>query len=254
MKTFWRAVSAAGLLAAISACGGGGGDGDDSGTGLVPAAPALGATLYSDATVLRPMVDEAVWQYEGVDYDGASYANTVSQAAQTVGVMESATNAFNSGAGSVHLAVEGGSVVRRDATFSDGSVVALDDQVELRSPVRVNDQYVIFDQRDPDPQGDSDGDGVNDPFDMAMYRRVIGRENVQLPNLPDQQAVRVDTVVTARIVLSKTGTTQHVFTQTTSTWYAPSRGIARQQQTFLGPTGGAVRRTEQLTGWSGLPG
>jgi hypothetical protein len=230
-----------------------GGDDKNEGAGLVPAAPPIGVTLYSDATVLRPMVPGAIWQYEGVDSDGTGYSSTVSQAAQSVGVMESSSNAFNGGARGLHLAAVDGNVVQLDGLDASGGFVDYDDPVELRSPVRVNDQFVIFELHDEASLSDSDGDGVGESFDMAMYRRVIGLETVRLAGLADQQAVRVDTVLAARAVLSRTALVQPVFTETTSTWYAPSRGIVRQTRTFVGPTGGSLVTSENLTGWSGLP-
>ncbi|HEV8689497.1 MAG TPA: hypothetical protein VGQ91_04305, partial [Ideonella sp.] len=68
----WRVGAAAALLSGLLAgCGGGGGGGDERTTsGLVPAAPTPGATLFADATVLRPLVPGASWSYSGTDPDG----------------------------------------------------------------------------------------------------------------------------------------------------------------------------------------
>lgn len=253
MNAIWRAAFAAAVAALVAGCGGGGDGKGEDGSGLIPAAPAPGATLFSDATVLRPMVAGATWQYEGTDHDGSSYTNLVTQAPSAVGVIESASNTLGGGSGSVHLAVVDKNVVQLDAVFSDGTAVDLEDPIELRSPIRVNDQIVVFDEREPDPQSDADGDGTNDPFLIAMYRRVIGMETVQLPASQAREAVRVETVLTARVLLSTSGMTQHLFTETTSAWYAPSLGIVRRQRSFVGPDGGAIRSAEDLAAWSGLP-
>ena len=74
MKNMWRRTAvrlmAGGALALLVACGGGGGGNaapapspTPQGTGLVPAAPALGASLLSDASTLRPARDQSVWTY-----------------------------------------------------------------------------------------------------------------------------------------------------------------------------------------------
>jgi len=254
MAMFWRGALVAALVTTVSACGGGGGDDEGaSGTGLVPAAPPLGATLYADAAVLRPMVPGATWDYAGTDSSWVSYTNTVSQAAHAVGVTESSSNTFNFGPGSVHMALVNGEVVQLDATDKDGAYVELDDVVELRSPVVVNDQYVLFDERSEGTFDDADGDGVSEAAEMALYVRVIGLEDVQLAGLPTQQAVRVDQVLVARAVMSKTGLAQYLFTDTFSTWYAPSLGVVRRRQAFAGFSGGVVTSDERLTGWAGLP-
>lgn len=255
MTTSKRMVA---VLAAVvlSACGGGGGGDDDHGTGLVPAAPALGDTLAADATSLRPLVPGAVWQYAGTTPSGASYDNTVSHAAAATGVTESGTNTYDSGAGSVHVVASNGSIVQPDPEDLDGDGVAdVSNFVELRSPVRVNDQIVAFDERVPGLVPDVDGDGRAEYLDLAVYSRVMGAEDVALDGLPTQHAVRVDHVVIGRVVLSKDGSKLPSVSSTQSIWYAPDLGIVRRR--LDAPSEDGLSRDvtdERLTGWSGLPG
>ncbi|MGM9491638.1 hypothetical protein [Ideonella sp. YS5] len=252
--TWMVAVLAA---AALAACGGGGGDdsGDD-GTGLVPTPPALGATLAADATTLRPLVPGAVWQYSGTNASGGSYENTVSHASATPGVTETGTNTFDTGAGSVHVVAVNGSILQPDPEDVDGDGVAdVSNLVELRSPVRVNDQIVAFDERIPNLVPDVDGDGRAEFFDLAIYSRVIGAEDVALEGLPTQSAVRVDHIVIGRVVLSKDGTKLPSVSSTQSIWYAPDLGIVRRRLDAPSDDGLSREVTdERLTGWSGLPG
>lgn len=253
LRTMLAAALLAGLLAG---CGGGGGgdDGPDT-SGLVPTAPALGATLYADATVLRPLVPGASWQYAGTAPGNVAYTSSVTHAAASPGVLETATNTFNGGAGSVHVAIVNGDVVQPDPEDLDGDGVAdISNAIELRSPVRVNDQVVVFDRRLPGALDDVDGDGRAETFDLAAYSRVIGTEDVALDGLPTQHAVRVDHVVAGRVILSKDGQATPVISATQSVWYAEGLGIVRRR--LDAPALDGVNRDitdERLTGWDGLP-
>jgi hypothetical protein len=253
-----RWLAAVLTAAALAACGGGGGDDDggDQGTGLVPDAPALGATLAADATTLRPLVPGGVWQYSGTNPSGDAYENTVTHTAAVSGVTESGTNTLDTGAGSVHVVEINGQIVQPDPQDADGDGVAdIANLVELRSPVRVNDQIVALDERIPGLVPDVDGDGQAEYFDLAIYSRVIGEEDVALDGLPTQHAVRVDHIVIGRVVLSKDGTRLPSVSSTQSIWYAPDLGIVRRR--LDAPADDGLSRDvtdERLTGWSGLPG
>ncbi len=95
-------AACAGLLLLISACGGGGGaaggttgSGGSTGgggsatiTGLIPVAPAAGATLYADAAVLLPLRAGAVWHYRGTTQSTngtGTYGVLVTQSAGSAG-------------------------------------------------------------------------------------------------------------------------------------------------------------------------
>jgi hypothetical protein len=255
-KMSWMAAAL--MAAALTACGGGGGgdDSGDEGTGLVPDAPALGATLAADAITLRPLVPGAVWQYAGTTPSGGAYGNTVTHTAASSGVTETGSNTFDSGEDSVHVVALNGQILQPDPQDADGDgVVDISNFVELRSPVRVNDQIVALDERIPGLVPDADGDGKAEFFDLAIYSRVIGAEDVALDGLPTQHAVRVDHIVIGRVVLSKDGTKLPSLSSTQSVWYAPSLGIVRRRLDAPSDDGlGRDVTDERLTGWSGLPG
>lgn len=254
----WRALAlVAAATFALAGCGGGGDDSNndgDDGTGLVPDAPALGATLFNDATLLRPMAEGATWNYAGSSPDGA-YTNVVTQTEVDVGVNEAGTNILDSGAHTTHVAVVRGSIVQPDPADANGDGLPdYADAIELRSPVRVNDQIVVVDKRQPDAILDMDGDGRREYFDVAMYSRVIGSEVVELSGIGSLQAVRVDRTTQARIVLSKDGTKLPTYTTLYSVWYAPSVGIIRRRFEKPADSGSGKDVTdERATGWSGLP-
>jgi hypothetical protein len=251
-------VAAVLTAAALAACGGGGSDDDggDQSTGLVPTPPPLGATLADDATTLRPLVPGAVWQYSGTNASGDSYENTVSHSSASPGVTETGTNTFDTGAGSVHVVAANGQILQPDPQDADGDGVAdISNVVELRSPVRVNDQIVALDERIPGLVPDVDGDGQAEFFDLAIYSRVMGAEDVALEGLPTQHAVRVDHIVIGRVVLSRDGTRLPSVSSTQSIWYAENLGIVRRR--LDAPSDDGLSRDvtdERLTGWSGLPG
>lgn len=251
-----RATAAGMTLLLLAACGGGGGDDAQRESGLVPTPAALGATLYADATAVRPLVAGASWQYAGTAPGNLPYVSTVTHASATPGVLESATNTFDQGAGSVHVAVVNGNVVQPDAVDVDGDGANdLSNAVELRSPLRVNDQIVYFDRRIPGAVQDIDLDGRTETLDFALYSTVVGAEDVALAGLPTQHAVRVDHVSLFRFVLSKDNTTTPTYRITQSVWYAPSLGVVRRR--LDAPAANLIDRDisdERLTGWSGLPG
>lgn len=253
----WRLLAlAAATTIAVTGCGGGGGstDDDDQGvTGLVPAAPTPGATLFSDAKVLRPMKAGARWEYAGTA-DGAAYSNVVTQTSAAVGVTESGTNTLNMGSASVNVAQVNGNIVQVDPVDFDGDGVPdISNLIELRSPVRQNEQFVVIDLRLPNALPDLDGDGRGEHLDIAVYNRVIGTEDVVLAGLPTQRAVRVERTGLSRVVMSKDGQKLPTVTAIATTWYAPSVGIVRRH--FDRPTDDNTGRQiidELATGWSGF--
>ncbi len=249
------ATTACAMALLLAACGGGGGDNGQDGSGLVPTPPALGATLYTDATAVRPLVAGASWQYAGTAPGNVGYVSTVTHASAAPGVLESATNTFNQGAGSVHVAAVNGNIVQPDAIDADGDGINdIANLIELQSPLRVNEQIVAFDERIANAVADVDGDGRGEYFDLAIYSRVVGAEDVALTGLPTQHAVRVDRIVAGRVTFSKSGQSGPTVTSTLSTWYAPGVGIVRRR--LDAPSDDGLSRDisdERLTGWSGLP-
>ena len=235
---------AAPLLALfVAACGGGGGgDGGSeppappvaTTSGLVPAPPPLGETLEADATVLRPLAAGASWQYHGVlrrlssEVALNTYANSKSQSAQATGFAETQSNAANTGVDTSTLRVNDGRIeVPIDLELPGRAPESLVG-IELRSPVRVGDQYVSFDRRIADIP-DRDGDGRADALDAALYARVIGRELVELPTLPAVQAVRVEFTTAVRVRFSRDGSTSPVDLTVQRIWYARGLGVVRMQ-------------------------
>jgi len=246
----WPALALA-IALAVAGCGGGGGGastpagaggggtstpGQPGGTsGLVPVAPAVGATLYADAAPLRVLRAGAVWTYHGVDKPAGenasefkAYTNTVTHATVGNGIVEQGTQPFNSDPESNPIRYEGGSYISTNQiAFSDNAPAQAIDVIELRSPVKVNDQYVSLDKHIANSGADLDGDNVNDAIDVAIYSTVIGEEAVDLPNRRQVKAVRVDMHLRMRATLSKTGTTSPVYDAVQSTWYAPGVGVVK---------------------------
>lgn len=249
----WRAFVLA-IAVIVSGCGGGGGSspaggsGSSSGSGgngaatpgsptsgLVPVAPTPGATLYSDAAPLRVLRAGAAWTYRGIDKpDGEKasrsdvYANTVTHDAAAAGVVENGTRPFNSDSESTPIRYERGTYISTsEIAFSENARPETVDIVELRSPVKVNDQYVSIDKHIDDSGVDLDGDNVNDALDVAIYSTVVGEETIDLPNRRQVKAVRVDMHLRARATVSKTKTTTPVYDAVQSTWYAPGLGVVK---------------------------
>lgn len=271
-------VGAACLVAALAACGGGGGDssGGSAGpnapagpsapvsgsTGLIPLAPQPGATLYADATQLRPLLPGATWTYRGVTAAVADptyvpsdqvYSNVVTQQTSGSGVLESASNLEAHGAQQQMVSASGGEV-RVPAVLDLGN--GHPEQfpfIELRSPVRVNDQYTLYDNRIADGGKDYDADGVNDEFDLAIYVKVVGEETLDLVNLYHVKAVRVMTTTLARARLSKSDSYTDLVSITSDNWYAPGIGLVKHVSSEPSPIPEMrIVKTETLLHWDGI--
>ena len=271
---FRRSLGALALCVAAVGCGGGGGGGGGVGGGggsggvvvggssteLIPTAPALGATLATDAATLRPIRDGARWSYRGVYQASATspqrrYETVTQQASTTPGAAdETYSNAGNDGSGTQAISIGGGSVAYRDSIdFAGKGVAEVVNFVELRSPVRAGDQYTILDRRYSDTAIDADGDLRPDTLDIVIYGRVVGVETLTLDNLPPLKAVRVDTVIRSRVTLSKTGTATPVVEARIQTWYADGIGIVRQAtSTPVGTVSDSSSTDETLVSWDGL--
>ena len=266
------------LATLLGGCGGGGGGGGSgtsgttqppslpapapAGSGLVPAAPAVGATLYASAASLRVLRAGAVWSYHGVDKpvgelatDFNPYTNTITHVASGSGVAESGTHPFNEEGESNPIRFEGGAYISTNQiAFSANTPAQAVDLIELRSPVKVNDQYASIDKHIADSGTDFDDDKVNDALDVALYSTVIGEEILDLPNRRQVKAVHVDTRLRARVKYSKTGTVSPVYESLQSTWYAPGIGIVKSRMEEPNDTAGLPNRvvTELLENWDGL--
>jgi len=275
MYTGWRwQVAVAGALL-MAACGGGGGGSTAPGGGgtptggsgngggaapLLPTAPAVGAVLYTSAATLRPLRSGATWNYRGTQtaFTGAApraYLTSVSQsAASTGGATETATNSGNEGPDLQTVVVASGVVsTPQRVDWAGKGVEQAFDAIELRSPVRQDDQYTILDKRYTDTAIDADRDGKPDALDVAIYARVVGNETLALPNLPPIKALRVDTFVLTRLTASSNGQVSPIVQASLRTWYADGIGIVRQ--TSVEPTASGTDVTitdEQLSSWDGV--
>lgn len=267
--TNWKkgslAVAAATLVVTLmAACGGGGGgSGGDGGsenpgvTGLVPAAPTPGTTLLADATVLRPLDATRQWTYAGTQVPSAgaapvAYTNVMTQTnVTTTQATENVTNAGNNGPdSSLVKRLDGKVITVEDLDITGTGLPGSTELTELRSPVRVNDQYTSFDERVADSGFDVDRDGRADPVDLAAWVNVIGRETV---TLADDASTSVDTVritvsLVARLVRSSDGEVEFTVTGKQSVWYAESIGIVKVSiRVEEDATGSVVTASEVLS-------
>ncbi|MBX3605526.1 MAG: hypothetical protein KF788_09645 [Piscinibacter sp.] len=254
------------MLALVGCGGGGGGDGGGPvvpppvSSGLIPPAPVQGDILFDDATALRPLVAGGMWTYRGSERSvgdggaGDSYTNTVThQASPAGGVVEAATDADHGGDVSQRVRHVGGEVRSLvPVDLGDGRVRTLE-QVELRSPVRVGDQYTFFDLHLVDSGFDVDGDGRVDELDVASYTRVVGKESVAALGYIDMEAALTRTWLVARFKLSSTGAYTDVESGTLDIWYAPGIGVVRRSTDVPGFVPEVrVVTSEELAGWDGV--
>ena len=268
------AVVASLTCALMAACGGGGGDGGGStasptagaapamtaaraGTsGFVPAAPRAGETLHSDAAALRPLRDEALWVYRGTRAMGSSrqvftsFRQTVASAS---GHAERISSPLDGASGVQQVAVSGGTVQVRDSLLLPAGA-APSGIVELRSPVRRGDQVTLADATGVALKDDVDGDRLTDHADIGSYSRVIGDEDVELPELGRTlRALRVDVTTITRVQRSSRTQPDAAATVVVSSWYAPGIGLVRRTATLPSTDGiGAVDTDERLQYWDGI--
>jgi hypothetical protein len=249
-----RVGAVADFACRVNDCGGGGGN-----SGLVPVAPAATVLVTTDAASLRPLRDNAVWSYRGVRtaYTGATPVNYVTRTTQSVTgsgtAIESTTNAANEGTDTETVSIGGGIVASpQSIDFIGNGHTESVPFIEMRSPVRQGDQFVIWDRHYTDTDIDVDRDGIPDALDVALYGRVMGVDTLNLPGLPALTTVRIDITERERVIASSTGESSAVIESVIQTWYASGIGIVRQRSTSPTASGNDVQIIdEQITSWDG---
>lgn len=233
-----------------------------------------------DASVLRPTQSGSKWTYWGktLSYSpgytatnsSAPYLSITTQlGTSTTSVTETSNHGENGTTDESTVSVSNGAVVSsQKLDFTGNGRTEQINMVELRSPVRQNDMYVILDKRLTDTAYDVDGDGVMDAMDVAIYAQVIGAETLTLPSpptlllmgsgnalanvtLPPLSTIRVDTIILTRLAGSRTGQLTATKQSKIQTWYAPGVGIVRQTSDV--PVGDVSRSLteESLIFWAG---
>ncbi len=256
-----RAALSLTLAGVLVACGGGGEGGSaDPGsapavggpTGLVPAAPTPGAQLHARAADIRPLAAGSRWFYRTADYASGSFGQETVK--QTAGPVPGSVREFSSleptDVSTVSLDASGNVQFSGQLVLVSGRPGIAISGLELKSPVRANEQVVVFDQRIADSGIDVDGDGRQDTLDLAIWRRVVGNEELAVPDISGTiTAVRVDTFLAARVTPSAGGAPQTLNSQV-STWYAPGLGPVRSATP--GTAGRAHDNDDRLLGYDGV--
>lgn len=246
-------------LVVLAACGGGGGGGGSEPappplpgpSTLIPAPPALGATLETDATALLPQVEGASWIFWGRQSNAAGtellrYETRYTLTRSGSDWLLKGSNSGNAGADEERFTVTAGEVQQIESLqFAANQPAESLRFALLRSPVRVGDQVSVFSRR-LDAVGDQDGDGKSDSLDVAAYVRVIGREDVTLASGAKVSAVRVETHFLQRPLLSKTNQFGPTVELVGVDWFAKSLGWVRRQAPTIAPSGIVLTNDEQL--------
>lgn len=243
------AVSGLALAIGLSISGCGGGAGADAAlpglapapvataSGLVAASDPSGPVLAQDAAPLRMLRPQGAWTYRGIEERGDAttratsvYSNTITMSNASGSYVETASNRAIDGLDAAGMvSVDGGRYTHTETISYDNLRVASATMVELSSPVRQNDQFVSVDRKGIPLGKDYNGDGINDEVDVAVWSRVIGKETLDLPNRRAVEAVRVDTTLRARLVLSRETAAAPVQEIVRSYWYAPGLGIVQKR-------------------------
>jgi hypothetical protein len=139
------------------------------------------------AEAYRPFIHNASWTFRGTRLEGPynnplNYTNVIAhQGTSGVSVVESGTNLDNNGAYQQTMIYRNGEVhAISPFELGPGQSMTLD-QVELRSPVRVDDQYTVLDIGNAVLGLDGDGDDISETFDLGIWSRVVGEEVIDCP-------------------------------------------------------------------------
>jgi hypothetical protein len=217
----------------------------------VPTPGVLGATLFARGSDVRPVRANAKWVYHSHDFDfgPSDYWVTARSGASANQVIET-TSDDPAGTTATTVTQETDGSIRVSAPISlGGPSLFTIAGYELRSPVRVNDQYVLFDGEVNNV--DADGDGRADRVKVAYWRVVVGHEQITLPNQPVMPpSLRVDSFVAVEVTPSGGGGPVRVDLQT-SNWYQAGVGLVRV--TVPSSVAGRAYDVEDvLTGWDGV--
>jgi hypothetical protein len=212
--------------------------------------------LYADALSLRPLADEALWVYRGVrSVNGqpapySSYRQTVRTPA---GFQERISSPLPQTSRIRSLTIDTSQVrVEEDWVLPTG--VGKVRALELRSPVRLGDQINVAETQGLELTDDVDGDGKKDHVSFAAWSRVMGNEDLALPELERTvRALRVDMTVVWSVQRSSQARADAAVTAVESTWFAPGIGIVRTRRTQASGAGeGAIESDERLQLWDGI--
>jgi hypothetical protein len=269
-----RQSTAAGLLSLfLIGCGGGGDQGVSApnvvaGTQVerstsvalavaVPAAPSAGEILFADAHALRPLADESIWVYRGVrthNGQASGYSSFRQVTKSLTGYQERVSSPLAGGNRLRELRLQEAQIeTTEQMPLASGQSAFSMRAAELRSPVRRGDQITLLPAQSVSLKDDLDGDGKTDFAEVAAWSRVIGIEEVVLPELERTlRALRVDTHVVSSIQFSSKTLPEAATQVLESTWYAPGVGVIRSSRTQASAEGiGPLERDEQLQFWDG---
>ena len=176
---------------------------------------------------------------------------SLSQTAGSVGLTELTNNPFGIGGGTQTVRIDGSTIVNiYDIELTDDIVIGNHVSVELRSPVQQNDQYIVFERNGFNFGEDVDGDGRSETADVAVFRRVVGLEDLNVRGVTFAGTVRVDTMTRLRLIPTG-GTAPATGEFIQSDWYAPGVGIVKRQARVMGSTL-PVELEEELVTWDGI--
>ncbi len=231
---------------------------DALGQPTIPAASEPGAVLYASATSLRPLADEALWVYRGTRTANGQqlhYSSFRQVTASSAGFHERVSSPL-ANASRIQTLTPGAEQIgiEQDLLLAVGTFPVRG--TELKSPVRQGEQIKLAQVQMAPLALDLDGDGKQDLIDVAAWSRVVGNEDVELPELERSvRALRVDTTMVSRTHRSSQVQPDASQTVVQSTWFAPGVGIVRNSRTqpVASSAGvGAVESDERLQLWDGI--
>lgn len=242
-----RTCLALGLCLGLLACGGGGGSAESSPpatqppsqpapsvTGFVPAAGVPGASLVAQAVQIRPVRAGLRSHFRRVDFQPTGALSRqdiwVRQSRSPDGRVLEARRGDVIEDQTLEIDATGQVLIRTELSLQGTSQALRLDGVELVSPLRANQQIVTLDRRIVGSTVDADRDGRGDTLDIALWRTVVGFENVELPRVAAPvRAVRVDSEAQIRITPSS-GSAPIQSRQRLRTWYAEGVGVVKEQE------------------------
>jgi hypothetical protein len=212
-----RLALCAGVLVALSACGGGGGDGVETPTG--------GGGTAAPTVDYLPLATGNQWHYALEEDDSVSYVMRVGERREVPGVGTGMLILQESGESTYReIYVASSTGLTLHAAESDANAKAFDGTSLLRLPARVGETRVLVDRTVEDD--DLDADGRKDALSVHAESTVVGIEAVETPAGRFTDTLRQRVVSRYRTTYTS-GKPADEYTVTSDVWYAPAIGVVR---------------------------